>query len=175
MAKPRKTVESALAVGHGKKLETPKYAGNLGFIFHKDGDLACGALQMNSTSVSHSGSTRVRRMWLRRSPAFPRRFGSFMRSVGKGSALVPRAREEECTGHGRFPYTGEASSSRSPASHCLPVRTLNAVAPFLSQKPSPAIRSATQTEFHCLLSPPPHHRSCTEQPHSKSNHVVRSS
>lgn len=30
-----------------------------------------------------------------------------MRSVGKGSALVPRAREEECTGHGRFPYTGE--------------------------------------------------------------------
>lgn len=47
--------------------------------------------------------------------------------------------KKNATGHGRFPYTGEASSSRSPASHRLPVRTLNAVAPFLSQKPSPAI------------------------------------
>lgn len=43
-----------------KKLETPKCAGNLGFIFHKDADLACGALRMNSTNVSHSGLTRVR-------------------------------------------------------------------------------------------------------------------
>lgn len=139
------------------KLETPKYAGNLGFIFHEDGDLACGALQMNSTSVSHSGSTRVRRMWLRRSPAFPRRFGSLMRSVGKGSALVPRAREEECNWarslsiyRGGFQLTLPclAPSPRQDSERRRPVSFPEALASY-------SIGSATQPEFHSLLPPPP--------------------
>lgn len=29
-----------------------------GVMFHKDGELACGATQMNCTNVSHGGSTR---------------------------------------------------------------------------------------------------------------------
>lgn len=74
-----------------------------------------------------------------------------MRSVGKGSALVPRAREEECTGHGRFPYTGEGFQLTLPCLALSPRQDSERGRPISFPE---ALASTTQTEFDCLLSTP---------------------
>lgn len=127
----------------GRTVKTGNSTKNAGIIFHKDANVACGASQMNCTNVGYSGSARGGANVTPpvASVSLAGLGHSRVQWVGKGSAVVPKAREEKnAPGTVAFHKQGASPRAASP-----PVLWTWTAAPFLCQL------FGAQTGFDCLF------------------------